>query len=140
VTDPADLAHEVLIRVAEFIRKLPPDQLADLASGDARLDVVPRGDRRPAPSRPAAARPGTLELPRPAADIARTMSEIGDRAAARRYLEVDLKLTVDKLKLLASELDITVRGTKSKLLDGVVEWAVGRRLDSEAISRAGAGR
>jgi hypothetical protein len=132
VTDPADLAHEVLIRVAEFIRKLPADQLADLASGAARLDVVPKGGR--APTRAAQA------LPRPSHEIVNTLTGIGDRAAARRYLEVDLKLTVPKLKQLAAENNITVSGTKAKVLDGIVEWAVGRRLDSEAISRAGAGR
>jgi hypothetical protein len=134
VTDPAVLAHEVLTRVAEFIRKLPPEQLGDLASGEARLEVVPKGGRRAAPSRAAAA-----DLPRPAREIATTMAEIGGRSAARQYL-VDLKLTVPKLKQLAAELDITVAGTKDKILDGIVEWALGRRLDSEAISRAGAGR
>jgi hypothetical protein len=135
VTDPADLAHEVLIRVAEFIRKLPAEQLADLASGEARLDVVPKGGRRPP-----AARAAGGDLPLPAQEIATTMAQIGDRVAARRYLDVDLKLTVPRLKRLAEELGITVSGTKPKLLDGIVEWAIGRRLDSDAISRAGAGR
>jgi hypothetical protein len=134
VTDPADLAHEVLIRVAEFIRKLPAAQLAELASGEARLDVVPKGGRRTPARAPAAA------LPRPATEIAATLSDIGDRAAARRYLETDLKLTVPRLKQLAADLGITVRGTKAQVLDGIVEWAVGRRLDSEAISRAGGAR
>lgn len=135
MTEPADLAHEVLIRVAEFIRKLPAEQLADLATGEARLDVVPKGGRR-APSAKAAA----AELPRSAEEIAATMTEIGDRAAVRRYLEVDLKLTVPKLKQLAAELGITVREPKARILDGIVEWAVGRRLDSDAISRAGGAR
>jgi hypothetical protein len=135
VTDPADLAHEVLIRVAEFIRKLPADQLADLASGEAKLDVVPKGGRRAAPSKAVAA----AVLPRPAQEIAATIKDIGSRAEARQYL-VDLKLTVPMLKQLAAELGITVSGVKAKLIDGIVEWAVGRRLDSDAISRAGAGR
>jgi len=135
VTQPADLAHDVLIRVAEFIRKLPAEELADLASGEAKLEVVPKGGRRAAPARMAGD-----ELPRPAEEIRTTMAQIGDRAAVRRYLEVDLKLTIPKLKRLASELGITVTGTKAKILDGIVEWAVGRRLDSEAISRAGGGR
>jgi hypothetical protein len=132
LTQPSDLAHDVLLRVAEFIRKLPADQLADLASGEAKLEVVPKGGRRAAPTK-------AVGLPRRADEIKATMTEIGDRAAARRYLEVDLKLTVDKLKLLARELGITVSGTKPKILDGIIEWAVGRRLDSEAISRAGGG-
>jgi hypothetical protein len=132
VIDPAELAGEVLIRVAEFIRKLPPEQLADLASGAAKLDLVPRGGRRAAPS--------VAGLPRPAREIAVTLTEIGERAAARRYLETDLKLIIPQLKQLAAELGITVTGNKPKLLDGIVEWAIGRRLDSEAISRAGGGR
>jgi hypothetical protein len=136
VTEPADLAHDVLLRVAEFLRKLPAEQLADLATGDAGLEVVPKGGR-PALSGGALPRPA---LPRPVEEIAATVVRIGDRAAARRYLDVDLKLTVPKLKQLAAELGITVGGTKSKLLDGIVEWAVGRRLDSEAITRAGGGR
>lgn len=130
MTQPADLVHDVLLRVAEFLRKLPADQLAELASGDAKLDVVPKGGRRAAASAGAG-------LPRPAEEIAATMKQIGERAAARRYLEVDLKLTVPKLKQLASDLGIAATGTKAKILDGIVEWAVGRRLDSEAISRAG---
>jgi hypothetical protein len=134
LTQPSDLAHDVLVRVAEFIRKLPSDQLADLASGEAKLEVVPKGGRRAAP-----ARATVVELPRPADEIKATMTEIGDRAAVRRYLEVDLKLTIPKLERLAADLGITVRGTKAKMLDGIVEWAVGRQLDSDAISRAGGG-
>jgi hypothetical protein len=140
VTQPAGLAHDVLIRVAEFLRALPADQLAELASGAAKLEVVPRGGRRVTATRAAGAGGPGAGLPRPAADIAATMEEIGDRAAVRRYLEVDLKLTVPLLKRLGSELGITVGGTKPKLLDGIVEWAVGRRRDSEAISRVGAAR
>jgi hypothetical protein len=134
VTEPADLAHDVLIRVAEFIRKLPADQLADLASGDAKLEVVPKGGRR-AP----AARVTGGTLPRPAAEIAATMAEIGNRAAAHQYL-VDLKLTVAQLKQLASALGITVSGVKAKVMDGIVEWAVGRQVDADVISRVGGAR
>jgi hypothetical protein len=136
VIEPADLAHEVLTRVAEFIRKLPAEQLADLASGEAKLDVVPKGGRRAGPAKAAVA----AGLPRPAEEIEATMVEIGDRAAVRRYLEVDLKLTIPKLRQLASELGITVTGAKPKLLDGIVEWALGRSSTSEAVSRAGGGR
>lgn len=134
MTQPSDLAHDVLLRVAEFIRKLPADQLADLANGEARLEVVPKGGRRATSTKVAGA-----DLPRSADEIRATMIQIGDRAAVRRYLEVDLKLTVPKLKQLASELGITVSGVKSRILDGIVEWAVGRQRDSEAISRAGGG-
>jgi hypothetical protein len=133
VSDTAELAHAVLLRFAEFVRKLPADQLADLASGDAKLEVVPKGGR-------AARSTAVVRLPRPADEIATTMKEIGDRAAARRYLEVDLGLTVPMLKQLARDLGITVRGTKDPILNGIVEWAVGRSLDADVISRVGAGR
>lgn len=139
MTEPADLAHEVLVRVAEFIRKLPAD-LA-IASGEAKLDVIPKGGRRAAPARAAAVELSrAVELPRPAEEIKATMIGIGDRAAVRRYLDVDLKLTIPKLQRLAVELGVTVKGRKSNMLDGLVEWAVGEQRDFEAISRAGAGR
>src|SRR5262249_53872217 len=87
VSDPAELTHTVLLRVAEFIRKLPTDQLADLAEGTAKLELVPKGGR-PAPRPRAAAQPAV------SADRVRTdLYAIGDPAAARQYL-LDLKLTV----------------------------------------------
>jgi hypothetical protein len=42
MTESAELTHEVLLRVAEFLRKLPTEQLQDLASGSASLEVVTR--------------------------------------------------------------------------------------------------
>jgi hypothetical protein len=131
VAQPTDLAHEVLIRVAEFLRTLPAEHLADLASGVAKLEVVPKGGRRAAPVKAA-----VVALDRPAQEIAATMAEIGDRTQARRYLEIDLKMTVPKLKQLALDLGITATGAKPKLLDAIVEWAVGRKQDSLAIDRA----
>jgi hypothetical protein len=134
VSDTAELAHAVLLRVAEFVKKLPADQLEDLARGEAKLEVVPKGGR------PAARSKAAVSLPRPADEIAKTMKEIGDRAAARRYLETDLKLTVPMLKQFASEVGITVSGNKGPILTGIVEWAVGRGVDADVISRVGAGR
>ncbi len=133
MAEPNELAHDVLVRVAEFVRKLPAEHLADLARGEAKLELVPKGGRRVTPTKAAPT------LSRPAQDIAATMAEIGERAGARRYLEVDLKLTLPQLKQLASDLGITVTGVKAKVLDGLVEWAVGRRLDSQTITRAAGG-
>jgi hypothetical protein len=136
VTEPADLAHGVLIQVAAFLRTLPAEQLAELAAGEAKLEVVPKGGRRAGPGRAAA---GGDALPHPAQEIAGRMAGIGDRAAARRYLAVDLKLTVPKLKRLAAELGITVPGrAKDPMVEAIVAWAVGRRLDADAIGRADA--
>lgn len=128
MTDSADLAHEVLLRVAAFVKALPADQLTDLASGAAKLELVPKGGR------PVAKAASAKALPRPAEEIEKTLKQLGNRAAARRYLEVDLKLTVQQLKDLAKAFGITATGLKPKLLDALVEWSIGRRADSDAIA------
>jgi hypothetical protein len=74
-------------------------------------------------------------LPRPAEEIRATLEGIGDRVAARRYLETDLKLTVAGLQALGTAFQITVRSRKAQALDDVVEWAVGRSQDADAIAR-----
>ncbi len=126
--DSADLSHGVLLRVAEFLRRLPPDQLADLASGAAKLEVVPKGGRRPTA---AATAP-----PIPAEQVRAELTKIGDRAGARRWLE-DQRLTVPQLRTLAQALGIAVpsKAKKATVLDEIVQWTIGRRLDSQAISR-----
>lgn len=126
--DPADLTHAVLLRVAEFLRKLPPEQLAELADGTAKLSVEPKGGRRPVR---VAAPP-----PVPAEQVRAELARIGDRAAARRWLE-DQKLTVVQLRALARALDVAVtsKTKRDDVLDAVVAGTVGRRLDFEAVSR-----
>ncbi len=132
MTEPAELTHGVLLKIAEFVRRLPADQLADLASGAAKLELVPKGGR----AAPAAKRtPPRPALPRSADEIRATLEGIGDRMAARRYLVTDLKVTVPMLRALGSEFGITVRTKKDQALDDVVEWAVGRRQDSDTIAR-----
>ncbi|SCE67789.1 hypothetical protein [Micromonospora mirobrigensis] len=135
MTDPADLAHAVLLRVAEFVRALPPDQLAALADGTAKLAVVDRTRRA---ARPAAApAPAGVDADRVRTDLA----AIGDRTAGARYL-ADLKLTVAKLRALAKELGIAVpsKAKKADIEHDILQWTVGRRLDSAAISRPPAAR
>ena len=129
MSDPADLTHGVLLRVAEFLRKLPADQLAELADGTAKLEVVPKAGRRPA---------ARIAKPSPVAatEVRAALTQIGDRAAARRWLE-DQRLTVPQLVTLAKELDIAIaaKPRKDDALDKIVQWTIGRRLDSAAISR-----
>jgi len=137
VAESAELTHGVLVRVAEFLRKLPADQLAELARGDARLEVVPKGAR--IASAPARSAKSAAELPRPVDEIHRTLRGIGDRVAASRYLTVDLKLTVPQLKALAAALDLAATGTKAKLVEGIVESVVGRQQDAEVFSRLAGG-
>jgi hypothetical protein len=130
--DSAELTHAVLLKVAEFIRKLPTDQLADLAEGTAKLELVPKGGR-PAPRSRAAAAP---KLAVSAEQVRADLQAINDRAAARQYL-LDLKLTVVQYKALAKELGISVgsKDTKDVVLQALVQWTVGRRIDADVLSR-----
>ncbi|MGC4768694.1 hypothetical protein ACLQ25_06870 [Micromonospora sp. DT44] len=135
MTDPADLAHAVLLRVAEFVRALPADRIVALADGTAKLAVVDKA--RPA-ARPAATSTSAgLDTERVRTDLA----GIGDRAAGARYL-ADLKLTVVKLRALARELGIAVpsKAKKADIEHDILQWTVGRRLDSAAVSRPPAPR
>ncbi|WP_433209387.1 hypothetical protein ACQP00_45065 [Dactylosporangium sp. CS-047395] len=127
MTDPADLAHEVLLRVAAFVRTLPADQLQDLASGAAKLELVPKSGR-PAKAAPAA-------LSRPVSEIESMLAELETRQAAVQYLN-DLKLTVPQAKELAKTLGVAApaKSTKAALLTAIVDATVGRRLDSLALS------
>ncbi|GAA4250863.1 hypothetical protein [Dactylosporangium darangshiense] len=129
MTDPADLAHEVLLRVAAFVKTLPADQLADLASGAAKLELVPKGGRQ---VRPAKAAPA---LSRPVSEIESMLSELTTRQAATQYLN-DLKLTVPQTRELAKALNVAVpsRATKPAITTAIVDATTGRRLDSAALS------
>jgi len=128
VTNP-ELSHEVLLRVAEFLRKLPTDQLADLAAGSAKLELVPR----PAPL-PRRARP--VELPKPAEEIGAVLERARDRATAVGYLD-ELALTVAQLRTLARALGIAVpsKATRAQIRDTLVHWTVDRRMDSALLNR-----
>ena len=131
MTDPADLAHDVLLKVAAFVKSLPASQLADLASGAARLTLVPRSGAPAAPARPSA-----KPLSRPVAEIETMLSEIGTRAAAVQYLN-DQRLTVAQLRELAKTFGVALPGkaAKADITAKIVDSVVGRRLDSDAIDR-----
>ena len=132
MTDPADLAHEVLLRVAAFVKTLPADQLADLASGAAKLELVPKGGR---PARPAAAPKAAPALSRPVSEIEAMLAELGTRQAAIQYLN-DLRLTVAQLRELAKVLNVAApaKATKAAVTAAIVDATTGRRLDSAALS------
>ncbi|GAA1537498.1 hypothetical protein GCM10009827_065390 [Dactylosporangium maewongense] len=127
MTDPADLAHDVLLKVAAFVKSLPAAQLADLASGAAKLTLVSKAGAPATASRP---------LSRPVAEIETMLSEIGTRAAAVQYLN-DERLTVAQLRELAKVLGVALPGksTKSDITTRIVDSVVGRRLDASAIDR-----
>jgi hypothetical protein len=130
VTNPVDRTHAVLLRVSEFLKALPADQIDDLIAGTAKLEIVARTGRRPAAR--AAAKPLSVTPDKVRAELV----AIGDTAGAERYI-TDLKLTVAQLKALAGELGIALPGKalKAEVVRQIVQWTVGRRLTSETISR-----
>ena len=137
MTDPAELAQAVFERFNDFVRGLSAEQLAELATGSAKLELVRPDVRTPsAAGARKAPLPGVI-LPVPAGDVRAKLVGMADRAAARRYLGTELRLTVAQARELAKELGIAVgsKATKTEVLDTIVQWTVGRRLDSKAISR-----
>jgi hypothetical protein len=137
VADSAELTHEVLLRVAEFLRKLPADQLEELAAGSAQLEVVSRSPvsaRRP--RLPVRDRTPPAELPHPLEEIGARLADLVDRAAAASYLD-GLQLSVAQLRSLAAGLGIAVasKATKQQARDTIVQWTVGRRADAAILSR-----
>ena len=130
MTDPLDITATVLVRLAELLRKLPPDLIGDLYEGTATLEVVPRGGRgvKKAPSK--------VAMPVSAHQVGADLAKIADRGAATRYVE-DLGLSVAQLRTLAKDLGIAVgsKAAKPTVLHELVQWTVGRRLDSAAVSR-----
>ncbi|GAA1775224.1 hypothetical protein [Luedemannella helvata] len=145
MTEPAiDLTQRVLVMVGDFLRKLPPAQVADLVTGEARLAVLPKGARVSGPSAAAARRTPATAKPAPASatQISAELAKIDDRAAATRYLN-DLKLTVPQYKQVCAELDIPVASSAKRdvVINKMVELLVGRRLDADAmVRRSSAGR
>ena len=120
------------MKVGDFIRKLPAEQLEDLASGEAKLELVPKGGR-PAPARrTAAAKPPAVSTE----EIRAFLTSTGDADAATRYLN-DLRLTVPATKSLATELGVGVqsKAPKAAIVAEIVKHLVTRRLDFDALSR-----
>ena len=127
--DPLEMTQVILVRLGELLRKLPPEVVTDLYEGTATLEVVPKGGRQPRKKAQAAP-------PVDPQQIEADLAKINDRAAAMRYVN-DLNYTVPQLKALANGLNIPV-GSKAKkdaIIQEIVTWTVGKRLQAEAISR-----
>jgi len=143
MSDSAELTHDVLLRVAEFLRKLPPEQLEHLASGTAHLEVVNRSPMAAVRRQrlPIRERTPTVDMPRPIEQIGSELASLTDRAAAVSYLDA-LKLSVAQLRSLAVGLGIAVssKATKAQARDTIIQWTVGRRADAKVLSRPGARR
>lgn len=122
--------HDVLVKVAEFLRKLPDDQVDALLSGDARLELIPKGYKVAAPA--AAKKPAALDIS--PEQVNADLKALTDRAAATKYLK-DLKLAKPSLVELAKQLDVACASKDSAavIMERIVEQKVGRRLSSDAI-------
>lgn len=130
--DPLEMAQVVLVRLGEFIRKLSPEVVKELYEGTAKIEVVSK-KRQPALRK--AASDAAVDAAR-VAQIRSDLAAINDQAAAATYIR-DLRLKVADLKALANHLGVPLasRTTKDKIVQDIAYWTVGRRLDSEAISR-----
>ena len=128
MNDSVDRATSVLRIVADFLRKLPDDQLDPLIHGEARLMLVPRGSRVTG-----AASPRTAKLPDVTA-LQQQLDAVENREEAASVIE-SLRLTVTDLRQLATKLGIPTptRIKKAELIDLIVDGAVGARLTDVAL-------
>ncbi len=137
MTGPGELTHAVLVKVAAFLRDLPPDQLRALADGEATLSVTAITVSATQPGKPAAT-PRTVKaaLPIDPAELREQLGALTDRASAARFLD-DLGLSAAQLRTLARELGLAVASSAAKaaVRDTIVQWTVGRRVDSAVLSR-----
>ena len=117
----------LLQRVSEFLKKLTPEDLQALETGEARLSVVHKTPPRKAT---AAAAPLALDVEQVNADL----KAINDRSMAARYL-TDLKLSKANTVELAKRLDVPVasKDSISTIITKIVDQKVGYRLDTNAI-------
>ncbi|HZM84191.1 MAG TPA: hypothetical protein VFC19_51385 [Candidatus Limnocylindrales bacterium] len=115
----------LLQRVSEFLKKLSPEDLQALETGEARLAVVHK-----TPPRKTAAAPLTLDVEQVNTDL----KAINDRSMAARYL-TDLKLPKPQLVQLAKGLDVPIvsKDSIATIMAKIVEQKVGYRLDTNAI-------
>jgi hypothetical protein len=126
----------VLVQLADQVRKLPPDLIQQLYDGSARIEIVPKGGRPASSGRASSSSRRTAKAALDVELVRSDLSKINDRAAANRYVG-DLNLTGPDLVALADALGISIarKPAKTKAVEVIVQWTVGRRIDSDAISR-----
>ena len=133
MTDPLDMSQIVLQQLGDLLRKITAEQVAELYAGTATLEVVGKAGR---PVRKVAQAKATAAPAVSTEQVVADLATIDDRAIATRYV-MDLGLTVANLKVLAKDLGIAVgsKAPKQEIVQVIVQWTVGRRLDAAAVSR-----
>jgi hypothetical protein len=143
MSDMDKLSLTVLHCVAEFLALLPEDQLRNLAEGTARLTIIPKDSAEPllltTSARPAGRR-GGASAPRATAKPKVDMSETKERleSVASREDARQLLTSFNKephLTSLAALLGMSGVSSlrKADLIEMIVEFTVGNRLNSGAI-------
>src|ERR1700716_2831614 len=127
------MSQIVLQQLGDLLRKITAEQVAELYAGTATLEVVGKAGR---PVRKVAQAKVTAAPAVSTEQVVADLATIDDRAVATRYV-MDLGLTVANLKVLAKDLGIAVgsKATKQEIVQVIVQWTVGRRLDAAAVSR-----
>jgi hypothetical protein len=136
-TESAALTHDILVKVATFLRALPAEQYAALVSGEAKLAVLPAGSKVTGPGT-AKKTAAPAALPVPADRLVADLAALTSRADAVRYLD-DLRLKGrPPLVAVAEQLGIKVmsKHTIATLKQMIIDHAVGYRLDADAIAGA----
>jgi hypothetical protein len=131
MTDPVDRAAVVLRVVADFLKKLPAEQVADLVNGNAKLLLVPPGSRITQGSGHSRPGPSTQMIDVDA--VRNELDSMTDRRAAARYVE---RLgTVPQLRELAAKLGVPSPNKirKPDLAQLIADGTVGSRLTDQAI-------
>lgn len=77
-----------------FLRKLTPEQVAQLEAGEARIALVRKG--------------GRIQYPLDVAEVAAAVRQLSSAEQIVKYLDSDTRLTGAKLKSLGHELNVEV--------------------------------
>jgi hypothetical protein len=124
MSDIVDVSVALLRRYAEFTKRLTPEQLASVASGELKFGLLDRPGKTAKPAKP------TLNIDQ----IAATLNVATSRSAAVDYLD-GLGLTAPELKEAAKALGASITGAtrKDAIRDRIVEHTVGFRLNTNTI-------
>lgn len=133
MNDVAKQTMGLLKRVTEFFEELPEEQLADLVEGRARLTYIPWGATEPTPPRKRSAAAPKANTTADVPGICATLEAATSREEGRAVLR-GLR-TVGDVRAVAGALGIggVSKTPKDRLIEQIVDFAIGGRLNSAAI-------